>query len=78
MAALEQINAALGLHYGGIDFAVNAAGGILFFEGNATMIMAPLAPDEKWAYRRPAFDAVFAAIRAMLLDRARRDSRVSA
>jgi hypothetical protein len=78
MAALEQINAALGLDYGGIDFAVNAAGDILFFEGNPTMIMAPLAPDEKWAYRRPAFDAVFAAIRAMLLDRTRRDSRVSA
>jgi hypothetical protein len=74
MAALKRINAALDLDYGGIDFAVNAAGDILFFEGNATMVMAPLAPDEKWAYRRPAFDAVFGAIRAMLLDRARRDS----
>jgi hypothetical protein len=50
----------------------------LFFEGNATMVMAPLGPDEKWAYRRPAFDAVFAAIRAMLLERAKRDSRASA
>jgi Tetratricopeptide repeat len=78
MAALERINAALDLDYGGIDFAVNIEGDILFFEGNATMVMAPLAPDEKWAYRRPTFDAVFAAIRAMLLDRARRDSRVSA
>jgi hypothetical protein len=78
MAALARINAALDLDYGGIDFAANAAGDILFFEGNATMIMAPLGPDEKWAYRRPAFDNVFAAIRAMLLDRARRDSRASA
>jgi hypothetical protein len=77
MAALERINAALDLDYGGIDFAVNAEGDILFFEGNATMVMAPLAPDEKWAYRRPAFDAVFSAIRAMLLDRARRDSLAS-
>jgi hypothetical protein len=77
MAALERINTALDLDYGGIDFAVNAAGDILFFEGNATMVMAPLAQDEKWAYRRPAFDAVFAAIRAMLLDRARRDSLAS-
>jgi hypothetical protein len=78
MAALERINAVLDLDYGGIDFAVNAAGDILFFEGNATMVMAPLAADDKWAYRRPAFDAVFAAIRAMLLDRARRDSLASA
>ena len=78
MAALERINAALDLDYGGIDFAVNAAGDILFFEGNATMVMAPLGPDEKWAYRRPAFDAVFAAIRAMLLERAKRDSMASA
>jgi hypothetical protein len=78
VAALMRINAALDLDYGGIDFAVNAAGDILFFEGNATMVMAPLAADEKWAYRRPAFDAVFAAIRAMLLDRARRDSLASA
>ncbi len=78
MAALERINAALDLDYGGIDFAVSAAGDVLFFEGNATMVMAPLGSDEKWTYRRPAFDAVFAAIRAMLLDRARRDSRVSA
>jgi hypothetical protein len=78
MAALQRINAALDLDYGGIDFSVNAAGDILFFEGNATMVMAPLLPDPKWDYRRPAFDAVFAAIRAMLLDRAKRDSRASA
>ena len=78
MAALERISAALDLDYGGIDFAVSAAGDVLFFEGNATMVMAPLAPDDKWAYRRPAFDNVFAAIRAMLLDRAKRDSLASA
>jgi tetratricopeptide repeat protein len=78
MTALERINAALDLDYGGIDFAVNPAGDILFFEGNATMVMAPLGSDEKWAYRRPAFDNVFAAIRAMLLERAKRDSRASA
>ena len=40
--------------------------------------MAPLGPDDKWAYRRPAFDAVFAAIRTMLLERAKRDSKASA
>ena len=70
MAALERINAALDLDYGGIDFAVNADGDILFFEANATMVMVPLSSDPKWDYRRPAFDAVFAAVRDMLLARA--------
>jgi len=70
MAALERINAALDLDYGGIDFAVNADGDILFFEANATMVMVPLSNDPKWDYRRPAFDAVFAAMRTMLMERA--------
>lgn len=70
VAALERIMSTLGLDYGGIDFAVNARGEILLFEANATMVMVPLAADEKWDYRRPAFDKVFAAIRAMLLQRA--------
>jgi hypothetical protein len=78
MAALERINAALALDYGGVDFAVNAHGDILFFEGNATMVMAPLSGDEKWDYRRPAFDAVFAAVRAMLVERSSRAGVMSA
>jgi hypothetical protein len=69
MAALERISTMLDLDYGGVDFAVNAQGDILFFEANATMVMIPLPPDEKWAYRRPAFDKVFAAVRTMLLER---------
>ena len=39
-------------------------GDILLFEANATMVMVPLASDEKWAYRRPAFEKVFAAVRS--------------
>jgi Tetratricopeptide repeat len=70
MSALERINAELDLDYGGIDFAVNANGDILLFEANATMVMVPLSGDQKWDYWRPAFDAVFAAIRGMLMDRA--------
>ena len=50
MAALERINSTLGLDYGGIDFAVNAAGDILFFEANATMVVLPPSHDQKWAY----------------------------
>jgi tetratricopeptide (TPR) repeat protein len=70
MAGLERIKTALELDYGGIDFAVNADGDILLFEANATMVMVPLSDDRKWDYRRPAFDAVFAAIHAMLMARA--------
>lgn len=69
MSALDRIGALLDLDYGGIDFAVNARGDIVFFEANATMVMVPLSRDEKWAYRRPAFDNVFAAVRTMLVDR---------
>jgi hypothetical protein len=72
VATLEQISAMLGLDYGGIDFAVNAQGDLLFFEANATMVMVPLAPDEKWAYRRPAFEKVFSAVRTMLMNRMNR------
>lgn len=78
VAALERISATLGLDYGGIDFAVNAQGDVLLFEANATMVMAPLGPDEKWDYRRPAFDAVFAAVRSMIMDRSVRRSEVRA
>ena len=70
VATLERVAATLDLDYGGIDFAVNTAGEILLFEANATMVMVPLTTDEKWDYRRPAFDDVFAAIRRMLMDRA--------
>jgi tetratricopeptide repeat protein len=70
IAALERICAALDLDYGGIDFAVNADGDILVFEANATMVLVPLTADTKWDYRRPAFDKVFAAVHAMLIDRA--------
>ena len=69
MAALQRIRAALVLDYGGIDFAVNAHGDILLFEANATMVVLPPLHDPKWAYRRPAVEAVLAAVRAMLLDR---------
>jgi hypothetical protein len=70
VAALDRIRAALALDYGGIDFAVNAQGEILFFEANATMVVYPPVPDPKWAYRRPAVEAVLAAVRTMLVDRA--------
>jgi hypothetical protein len=69
MAGLERIRAALGLDYGGIDFAVNPCGDILFFEANATMVVYPPSLDPKWAYRRPAVEAVLTAVRTMLTER---------
>ena len=74
VAALDRINAALGLDYGGIDFAVNADGDMLLFEANATMVVLPPSHDHKWAYRRPAFANVHSAVRAMLTKRSRADS----
>jgi len=70
MAALERIRAALNLDYGGVDFAVNGRGDILFFEANATMVVYPPLDDPKWAYRRGAVEAVLSAVRAMLMNRA--------
>jgi hypothetical protein len=40
--------------------------------------MVPLSDDQKWDYRRPAFDAVFAAIRTMLMARAAKAARQNA
>jgi Flp pilus assembly protein TadD len=70
MGALEQIQQVLALDYAGIDFGLSAAGDLLLFEANATMVVNPPEPDERWAYRRPAVDRIFAAVRAMLLTRA--------
>ncbi len=70
VAALSRIRDALGLDYGGVDFAVDGNGDVLFFEANATMAVYPPLRDPKWDYRRPAVDAVIAAVQAMLAERA--------
>jgi aromatic-L-amino-acid/L-tryptophan decarboxylase len=66
MAALAQIQGVLGLDYAGIDFGLSSIGDVLLFEANATMVVNPPEPDERWAYRRPAVDRIFAAVRRML------------
>ena len=71
MAALERLPAAIGLDYGGIDFALNQGGEILLFEANATMVVFPPSPDAMWDYRRRAIDTVLAAASSMLLKHAR-------
>jgi len=66
MEALARIQALLGLDYGGIDFGLNPAGDLLFFEANATMVVNRPEPDSRWDYRRPAVERIFAAVRALL------------
>jgi aromatic-L-amino-acid/L-tryptophan decarboxylase len=70
MAALENIQRVLGLDYAGVDFGLSATGEILLFEANATMVVNPPEPDERWAYRRAPVQRIFTAVRKMLLDRA--------
>jgi glutathione synthase/RimK-type ligase-like ATP-grasp enzyme len=67
---LEQVRDALGLDYGGIDFAIGPAGEVILFEANATMTVNAPAPDPKWDYRRAPVDRVLRAVRTMLLERA--------
>jgi tetratricopeptide (TPR) repeat protein len=75
MAALEAIQAALRLDYGGIDFGVNADGDLLLFEANATMVILPPGEDSRWDYRRPVVERVCRAVHAMLVARAGQDGR---
>jgi aromatic-L-amino-acid/L-tryptophan decarboxylase len=69
MAALAEIQSRLGLDYAGIDFGLNTGGEILLFEANATMVVNPPEPEEKWAYRRGAVERIYAAVRRMLIAR---------
>ena len=70
MKALKEIQATLGLDYGGIDFGLNEEGEVLLFEANATMAFFPPGEDERWNYRRPAVENICRAVRTMLFDRA--------
>jgi hypothetical protein len=74
MNGLRQIQSALGLDYGGIDFGLNARGEVLVFEANATMAVNPPEPGERWNYRLPAYRRICAAIHQLLLTRAAQTS----
>jgi glutamate/tyrosine decarboxylase-like PLP-dependent enzyme/glutathione synthase/RimK-type ligase-like ATP-grasp enzyme len=71
MTALEGIQRALGLDYGGIDFGLNRQGEVLVFEANAAMAVFAPEPDARWEYRRPTVERILQAIRKMLVDRAK-------
>jgi tetratricopeptide (TPR) repeat protein len=66
-ATLERVAQALGLDYAGIDFGVDDAGRIVVFEANATMLIAPVGNDPRFAYRVPAAAAAIEASRVMLV-----------
>jgi tetratricopeptide (TPR) repeat protein len=66
-AALKRVADTLFLKYAGIDFGVDADGRVVVFESNATMAVRYPPDDPIWAYRRPAADAVFGAVREMLI-----------
>jgi hypothetical protein len=71
MRGLEGIVATMGLDYAGVDFGLDSAGTVLVFEANATMAVYPPEDGEPWGYRRRAVDRVIAAVRAMLVKRAK-------
>ena len=75
MAALERIRDALGLDYAGIDFGLSPDGDLLLFEANATMVIVPPGPDERWAYRRTAISAILDAVVAMIMQKSVQGSR---
>ena len=70
MRALEAIRAELGLDYGGIDFSLDAEGGILLFEANANMRVDRPQPGAIWDYRRKPVERIFTAVLWMLQERA--------
>jgi hypothetical protein len=70
MAALQAIQATLALDYGGIDFGIDAAGNVLLFEANPTMLLNPPDADTQWDYRRAATEQALEAARRMLIARA--------
>jgi tetratricopeptide (TPR) repeat protein len=69
IAALERIKVVLGLDYAGIDFGIGPDGELLLFEANATMVIAPPDPDERWEYRRAAIGKILDAVVAMIMQK---------
>jgi hypothetical protein len=69
LEALGRVRAAVGLAYMGIDFGIDAAGRVVVFEANATMIVLPPAADAMWNYRRVPVRCIIDAVRAMLTPR---------
>jgi hypothetical protein len=74
MRTLEQIRDCMLLEYGGIDFAIDAAGRIVVFETNTAMSIVPPERHEMWAYRFAPVERAEQAVRTMLLGRPPHDT----
>lgn len=71
MRAIERIRNTLQLDYGGIDFGLDASGNVVLYEANASMIVPSPDDDPKWDYRREPVARIQAAVRRMMMARAR-------
>ena len=76
-SALERISETLDLEYAGIDFSLDADGRLVLFEANATMIVQPPPPDERWDYRRRPVERIIGAVQSMLKERVDHPTRAS-
>ena len=65
-AALQAIDAAFGMPYLGIDCAETADGRLLVFEVDHAMVVHAMDPLDRFAYKQPVMEKLFAAFRAML------------
>lgn len=70
MRALAEICATFGLDYAGVDFGLSDEGTMLVFEANATMAVYH-SEAGAWGSRRRAAERVIAAVRSMLVERAK-------
>ena len=71
VSALEAIASELGLDYAGVDFAVAPDGRLMLFEANPGMVISPPGPEPMWDYRRAPIDRALAAVKSLLLAKAR-------
>ncbi len=63
---MQNIGAAMGLDYAGVDFTLLSDGRVLLFEANASMLVHPEAPDGPLAHKNLAIERIFEAFRRML------------
>lgn len=76
-AALQAITERLALDYVGLDCAELADGRLLVFEADTAMVVHAMDPLDRFGYKQPAMQRVFAAFRQMLLARAAATARPS-
>ena len=67
IAALERINAHLGLDYCGIDFGIACSGMVLLYEANSTMVINPPTNEKRWDYKRTAVNNALSAVKRMFV-----------